>query len=253
MNGFGGRPGWAWIFILVRFGIYFNSLQFSTIPIGRIVHDSHRHYWFLLCAFYTTRLPIFNWIPERVSLWFTYRFPAHIDLTIFRLVMSRLEKDRPSITSAVKFSLKEVMRSVGSPHVIMVSIMIFVVGIMSYGLAIFLPSIVSQLGFSPNTTQLLSAGPFMAGFVGEYFKSTAHEGIFTAYSSSIFNFCILLGPLRIKGYNNYPRFHSRRCRFCSFSKWHGPVLDSYDSLLISGVNQVLKTNSRHMAHCTWWL
>ena len=83
--------------------------------------------------------------------------------------MKRLEKDRPSISSAVKFSLKEVMRSLGSPHVIMLSIMVFMVGMMSYGLAVFLPSIVNQLGFSPNTTQLLSVGPFTAGFLGECF------------------------------------------------------------------------------------
>jgi hypothetical protein len=77
--------------------------------------------------------------------------------------------DRPSITSVDKFSFKEVMRSVGSPHVIMVSIMMFMTGTMGYGLAIFLPSIVSQLGFSPNATQLLSVGPFATGFIGECF------------------------------------------------------------------------------------
>ena len=77
--------------------------------------------------------------------------------------------DRPSITSSVKFSLKEVMRSVGSPHVIIICVMSIMTGMMAYGLAIFLPSIVSQLGFSPNATQLLSVGPFAAGFIGECF------------------------------------------------------------------------------------
>jgi len=81
------------------------------------------------------------------------------------LIMGRLERDRPSLSSVVKFSLKEVMRSVGSPHVIMVTIMSFMVGTMVYGLAVFLPSMVSQLGFSSNTTQLLSVGPFTAGFI----------------------------------------------------------------------------------------
>ena len=51
----------------------------------------------------------------------------------------------------------------------MVSIMDFMTGMMGYGLAIFLPSIVNELGFSPNTTQLLSVGPFVAGFFGVYF------------------------------------------------------------------------------------
>ena len=81
--------------------------------------------------------------------------------------MRRLERDRPSLSLAVKFSLKEVMRSVGSPHVIMIFIMSFMTGTMGYGLAVFLPSIVGQLGFSPNATQLLSVGPFTAGFFGE--------------------------------------------------------------------------------------
>ena len=83
--------------------------------------------------------------------------------------MRRLEKDRPFITSAIKFSFKEVMRSVGSPHVIMVFTMQFMYGIMGYGLAIFLPSIVNELGFNPNATQLLSAGPFATAFCGECF------------------------------------------------------------------------------------
>ncbi|KAL0959957.1 hypothetical protein HGRIS_011621 [Hohenbuehelia grisea] len=43
--------------------------------------------------------------------------------------------------------------------------MFFFLGTTLYGLAYFLPSIVNQLGFSPNKTQLLSAGPFAAGFL----------------------------------------------------------------------------------------
>ena len=78
--------------------------------------------------------------------------------------------DRPFITSAVKFSFKDVLRSVRSPHVILVSTMVFMTGMMGYGLAIFLPSIVSQLGFSPTASQLLSVGPFVAGFIGELLK-----------------------------------------------------------------------------------
>jgi hypothetical protein len=38
---------------------------------------------------------------------------------------------------------------------------------MSSGLGLFLPSIVHELGFSRNVTQLLSAGPFAAGSFGE--------------------------------------------------------------------------------------
>ena len=90
---------------------------------------------------------------------------------MFSIIMSRLEKDRPSFKSVDKFTFKEVMRSASSPHVILVFIMFFMVGTMLYGLALFLPSIVSQLGFSSTKTQLLSVGPFAAGFFGEWFIS----------------------------------------------------------------------------------
>ena len=83
--------------------------------------------------------------------------------------MSRLERDRPSIVPVDKFTLKEIMRSASSPHVVMVIIMFFMIGTTLYGLAFFLPSIVNELGFSANKTQLLSVGPFVAGFIGAYF------------------------------------------------------------------------------------
>jgi len=78
--------------------------------------------------------------------------------------MSRLEGDRRSIRTDDKFTFKEIMRSFGSPHVIMVFIIFFMSGTMLYGLAYFLPSIVDQLGFSSNKTELLSVGPFAVGF-----------------------------------------------------------------------------------------
>ena len=82
--------------------------------------------------------------------------------------MRRLERDRPAIISVDTFRFKELMRSAGSPHVIMVAILTFMNGMMTYGLTLFLPSIVHQLGFSPNNTQLMSVGPFAAAFFGEY-------------------------------------------------------------------------------------
>ena len=49
----------------------------------------------------------------------------------------------------------------------------FMVGTMLYGLAYFLPSIVNQVGFSSNKTQLLNVGPFSVGFFGAFFKKIA--------------------------------------------------------------------------------
>jgi MFS family permease len=89
---------------------------------------------------------------------------------MFSIIMSRLERDIRSIKTddSDKFTFKEFMRSVCSPHVIMVFIMFFMAGTSLYGLALFLPSIVDQLGFSANKSQLLSVGPFVVGFFGAY-------------------------------------------------------------------------------------
>ena len=81
--------------------------------------------------------------------------------------MRRLERDRPCIQPVDKFTFKEVLRSVTSPHVIIMLIMAFMIGTVSAGISLFIPSIVRQLGFSPGHTQLLSAGPAAAGIVGE--------------------------------------------------------------------------------------
>ena len=88
---------------------------------------------------------------------------------MFSIVMSRLERDRQFIKPVDKFTFKEITRSASSPHFIMVFIMFFMIGTTLYGLAFFLPSIVNELGFSANTTQLLTVGPFAVGFFGAYF------------------------------------------------------------------------------------
>ena len=95
--------------------------------------------------------------------------------------MNRLERDRPSIKPVDKFSFKEAMRSPGSPHVILFFIMGFIHATMVFGYSFFLPSIVNQLGFSPSTTQLLSAGPFAVGAFGENCsKRDISPGLFIA-------------------------------------------------------------------------
>ena len=49
----------------------------------------------------------------------------------------------------------------------MVFIIFFCLGTTLYGLANFLPSIVNQLGYSPNHSQLLSVGPYAGSFVSQ--------------------------------------------------------------------------------------
>jgi hypothetical protein len=100
--------------------------------------------------------------------------------------MNRLERDRPSIKPFDKFSFKEVFRSVTSPHVIMFFIIAFIHSTMRYGFSLSLPNIVHLQGFSPNATQLLSAGPFIAGFFGESCsKSDVSPGFYSLLISPV--------------------------------------------------------------------
>ncbi|KAJ3568327.1 hypothetical protein NP233_g5783 [Leucocoprinus birnbaumii] len=83
------------------------------------------------------------------------------------LILTRLQLDRPSVTPNTpsdRFSFREVWRSMTSSHVILNFIILFMDGTCLYGLALFSPSIVNQLGFSPVRSQLLSVGPFAGGF-----------------------------------------------------------------------------------------
>ncbi|KAF9025133.1 MFS general substrate transporter [Hymenopellis radicata] len=128
MDGVGNKPGWAWIFILEGlFSVCVGIAGFFLVPS-------------------TPRDVLFLTEEEK------------------DILVRRLEVDRPSINPADHFSFKEVFRSVLSPHVIMVFICFYMIGTTLYGLGLFLPSLVNQLGFSPVKSQLLSVGPFAAGF-----------------------------------------------------------------------------------------
>ena len=125
-------------------------------------------------------------------------------LTIsLRLIMARLERDRPSIKPSDKFSGREVLRAICSPHVIIVSILFFMVGTTIFGLALFLPSIVSELGFSRNKTQLLSVGPYALGFFGVYLRRTHPQNSTPTvffFVNSYTNISIPIRPLPIERY-----------------------------------------------------
>ena len=87
--------------------------------------------------------------------------------------MEHVERDRPFVKPVDTFSLKQVFASITSPHVILMFLAFFMVGTNIFGIALFLPSIVNSLGFSPNKAQLLSVGPFAGAFVGMYFRFPA--------------------------------------------------------------------------------
>ncbi|KAJ3979979.1 MFS general substrate transporter [Lentinula detonsa] len=130
MDGISGRPGWAWIFILEGiFSSLVGILGFFIIPST----------------------------PQELKF---------MTAEMREVLIRRLERDKPSSsTHEDHFSFKEVFRSLRSPHVLIVFAIFYMEGTVLYGQALFLPSIVNQLGFSANKTQLLSVGPFAGGFI----------------------------------------------------------------------------------------
>ena len=83
-----------------------------------------------------------------------------------RIITERLTCDRPAICTGESFRFREVFYSLTSPHVLISFVTFFCNGTILYGLALFLPSIVNQLGFSPTKTQLISVGPYAVAFFG---------------------------------------------------------------------------------------
>ncbi|TDL17656.1 MFS general substrate transporter [Rickenella mellea] len=164
MDGIGGKPGWAWIFILE--GIF-------TSVIG------------IIAIFIVPGTP-------RKSKFLTDR---QKDIIVRRLVL-----DRPTTSPLDTFSFYQVLSSLKSPHVLIVFVALFMNGTTLYGLAFFLPSIVNQLGFSATRTQLISVGPFALAFVvtiaSAYLSDRYQRRAFTAVVVSVIaviGFSLFLG------------------------------------------------------------
>ncbi|PPQ82706.1 hypothetical protein CVT25_009403 [Psilocybe cyanescens] len=129
MDGVGNKPAWAWIFILEGiFTVLVGFASFFVVP--ATPKDA-------------------NFLSEEQK----------------RLIIQRLEKDTPFVNPLDTFNIKQVLSVFITPHVFIATVVNFMGGTNLFGLAFFLPSIVSQLGFKSNHTQLLSVGPFAVGFV----------------------------------------------------------------------------------------
>lgn len=169
MDGVGGKAGWAWIFILVSH-ISSTAEIVSHICSGRAVQCNCWYCRLFPRDTFSTGIKVSDRHPEGVitpfSLSFMFDPSEHV---IISIVNRRLERDRPSITPTDRFSLKEIVGSVNSPHVILMFPVFFMLGTGIYGLANFLPSVVRQLGYSATQSQLLSVGPFAASFCGQHY------------------------------------------------------------------------------------
>ncbi|KAL4263474.1 MFS transporter superfamily protein [Pleurotus pulmonarius] len=137
MDGIGGKPGWAWIFILEGlFTVFFGLLSFFVIP------RSAKH-----CTLLNAR--------ER------------------EYVMDRLREDGAlsQHESADHFAWGEIVQALKFPHVWFILVLFFFNGILIYSLGYFTPSIVQGLGWSGTMlghhtrAQLMTVPPYAVGFV----------------------------------------------------------------------------------------
>ncbi|KAI0090075.1 MFS general substrate transporter [Irpex rosettiformis] len=162
MDGIGGKPGWAWVFILEGlFTILFGLCTFFILPrtpshvpfltpeekayVARVLHDEN------------TKLSQMT-SGIRAS-----------DLTARKTPYTDRDHDEDeSYTSekADKIRWRDVLRVLKLPHIWLIGIIAGVFnGATLSGLTYFTPSIVASLGYLANKAQLMSVPPFIVSFV----------------------------------------------------------------------------------------
>lgn len=129
LDGAGGRPGWAWIFIVE--GLF-------TILCG-------------ICGYFV--IPA---TPTATRL---------LSVKQKEIILRRLASDTPTAALDEQFSWWEVWASLKSPHVLFNVVTLFGSGTTLYSLAYFQPTIVNSLGYDSNRAQLMSVPPFAVAFV----------------------------------------------------------------------------------------
>ncbi|KAI0781188.1 MFS general substrate transporter [Trametes elegans] len=126
MDGAGGKPGWAWLFILEGlFTVLFGFSAFFLLPNA------------------PTSAPFFTEAEKQ-----QIKRELHEDGIV---LVNEQDKD---------YTWTEFGRAFIQPHVILTALSGFFNGATVSGLAYFLPSIVAGLGYSGTTAQLLSVPPF---------------------------------------------------------------------------------------------
>ncbi|KAI8998868.1 MFS general substrate transporter [Trametes punicea] len=126
MDGVGGKPGWAWLFILEgAFTVLFGFAAFFLLPNA------------------PTSAPFFTEAEKSLI-----RRALHDDGII---LVGEEDKD---------YTWTEFWRAFVQPHVILIALSGFFNGATVSGLAYFLPSIVAGLGYAGTEAQLMSVPPF---------------------------------------------------------------------------------------------
>ncbi|CDO69031.1 hypothetical protein BN946_scf184834.g38 [Trametes cinnabarina] len=126
MDGTGGKPGWAWLFILEgTFTVLFGFVAFFLLPNA------------------PTSVPFFTEAEKDLI-----KRALHEDGII---LVGEQDKD---------YTWTEFGKAFTQPHVILIALCGFFNGATVSGLAYFLPSIVAGLGYSGAEAQLMSVPPF---------------------------------------------------------------------------------------------
>ncbi|EGG00864.1 uncharacterized protein MELLADRAFT_92950 [Melampsora larici-populina 98AG31] len=141
LDGVGGRPGWAWIFIVE--GLF-------TLVCG-------------ICGYFI--IPATPTATRFLSARQKGLIVAKEILLQFRIISRRLARDTPMGAIDEQFSWCDVWASLKSPHVLFNSVTLFGSGTALYSLAYFQPTIVNSLGYDSNRAQLMSVPPFAVAFV----------------------------------------------------------------------------------------
>ncbi|USW57961.1 Putative major facilitator superfamily, MFS transporter superfamily [Septoria linicola] len=167
MDGIGGRPGWAWIFLLE--GI-------ATVLIGAA------------CFFIMPDTPALSgrWLNDEERRW----------LEIQTVVK---EGGRFSMESSEKFKWSYLTDLLTDPKVYMQAWILFTASVCAYGLKFTMPSITKSMGYTSSQAQLMTMPPYVAGAISAIVLSKLSDKfqwraifIFGQMSVVLVGFCILL-------------------------------------------------------------
>lgn len=169
MDGIGGKPGWAWIFILE----------------GLLT---------VVCGF--------------ASFWMVHDFPdtaTFLSPDDRKRVHRRLTLDNQASARGEEFKMEYFYQSIKDPKTYLGSIIYMGVAGSLYAFSMFLPTIIRELGYSSTKAQLLSVPPYAAAgvftiVIGWLADKYNRRGIFniTIPILAIIGFSILIGTTNPK-------------------------------------------------------
>jgi len=160
IDGKGGKPGWAWIFILEGIcSFVFGLISFFLLPRS----------------------------PE-TARFLTEKERAYVISTLKHAGSVSEDDNKDS------FSWTEVVRAAKSLHVWFLVIIFFFSGTIIFGLAFFEPTIVAGLGYAGNQAQLMSVPPFATAFVLSFISSIISDRYqCRGYTAIFFSLCQVIG------------------------------------------------------------